>query len=295
MMQILAFSDYLPPARRLASRFGLPLAEVEVHHFPDGESFIALPPDLSEHVLFCRSLNQPNDKLIELLLCARTARELGAKRLTLIAPYLCYMRQDFANRQGVAVSQRHIGRLLAELFDDVITVDPHLHRIDRLQQAIPLDHAVSLNATTPIAEFLKQKLDTALLLGPDSESMQWTSTLAAMTGFAFQVAEKIRLGDTQVTLELPDAVYRKQPVVIVDDMASTGRTLARAAELLKAKGAAEIYAVVTHALFCGDAERVIRDAGIEAIWSTDSIEHPSSCIMLDGLLADAIKAMLSEY
>jgi ribose-phosphate pyrophosphokinase len=294
-MQILAFSDYLPQAQRLASRLRLPLAEVEVHHFPDGESFIALPPELPAHVLFCRSLNQPNDKLIELLLCARTARELGAKRLTLIAPYLCYMRQDFANRPGVAVSQRHIGRLLAELFDDVITVDPHLHRIDRLEQAIPLDHAVSLNATAPIAEFLKQKLDTALLLGPDSESRQWTSTLAAMTGFAFQVAEKVRLGDTQVTLKLPDAGYCKQPVVIVDDMASTGRTLARAAELLKAKGAAEIYAVVTHALFCVDAERVIRAAGIEAIWSTDSIEHATSCILLDGLLADSVKAMLSEY
>jgi ribose-phosphate pyrophosphokinase len=294
-MQILAFSDYLPQARRLAKRLGLPLAEVEVHHFPDGESFIALPSNLPEHLLFCRSLNQPNDKLIELLLCARTARELGAKRLTLIAPYLCYMRQDFANRPGVAVSQRHVGRLLAELFDDMITVDPHLHRIERLQQAIPLDHAISLNATVPIAEFLQQKLDSALLLGPDSESRQWTATLAEMTGFAFQVAEKVRLGDTRVTLKLPDADYRKQPVVIVDDMASTGRTLARAAELLKAKGAEAVYAVVTHALFCGDAERVIRDAGVEAIWSTDSIDHHTSYIMLDSLLSEAVKSVLSEY
>ncbi|MDD1611559.1 MAG: ribose-phosphate diphosphokinase [Methylococcaceae bacterium] len=293
-MLILAFPDYLPQAERLAARLGLPLAEIEVHHFPDGESFIALPPDLPEHVLFCRSLNQPNDKLIELLLSAREARELGIKRLTLIAPYLCYMRQDFANRPGVAVSQRHIGKLLAELFDDVITVDPHLHRIARLQQAIPLNHAISLNATAAIASFLKHKLDNALLLGPDSESRQWVATLAGMTGFAFQVADKVRFGDTQVTLTLPDANYREQPVVIVDDMASTGRTLARAAELLKAKGASKIYAVVTHALFCGDAERVIQDAGVAAIWSTDSIDHATSCITLDGLLADAVKAMLNE-
>lgn len=293
-MLILAFSDYLPQARRLATGLRLPLAEVEVHHFPDGESFIALPPELPEHVLFCRSLNQPNDKLIELLLSAKTARELGAGRLTLIAPYLCYMRQDFANRPGVAVSQRHIGQLLAGLFDDVITVDPHLHRIARLQQAIPLNHAISLNATTVIAEFLKQKLDQALLLGPDSESRQWVTTLSDLTGFAFQVAEKARLGDTQVTLTLPDADYRQRPIVIVDDMASTGHTLAKAAELLKGKGAAEIHAVVTHALFCGDAERVIREAGVEAIWSTDSIDHGTSCIRLDGLLADAVKAMLRE-
>ncbi|WP_326500978.1 ribose-phosphate diphosphokinase [Methylomicrobium sp. Wu6] len=294
-MLILAFSDYLSQAQRLATRLELPLAEVEVHHFPDGESFTALPPDLPKHVLFCRSLNQPNSKLIELLLCAKTARELGTKRLTLIAPYLCYMRQDFANRPGVAVSQRHIGRLLAELFDDVITVDPHLHRIGRLQQAIPLDHAISLNATAVIAEFLEQKFDHALLLGPDSESRQWVATLAEMTGFTFQVAEKVRLGDTEVTLTLPEADYRKQPVVIVDDMASTGRTLAKAAELLHAKGAEEVHAVVTHALFCGDAERVIREAGVQTLWSTDSIDHSASCIKLDGVLADAVKAMLNEH
>jgi ribose-phosphate pyrophosphokinase len=293
-MMLLAFPDYLTQAQHLAARLGLPLGEIEVHHFPDGESFIALPPDLPDHVLFCRSLNQPNGKLIELLLCARTAKELGAKRLSLIAPYLCYMRQDFANRPGVAVSQRHVGRLLADLFDDVITVDPHLHRIDRLQQAIPLDHAVSLNATVPIAAFLKQNFTDALLLGPDSESRQWTATLAEMTGFAFQVADKIRLGDTQVALELPAADYRSRPVVLVDDMASTGRTLAKAAELLKAQGATEIYAAVTHALFCGDAECVIRDAGVKAIWTTDSIDHPTSCIRLDSLLAEAVKALASE-
>lgn len=294
-MLILAFPDYLPQARRLAARLVLPLAEVEVHHFPDGESFTALPSALPAHVLFFRSLNQPNDKLIELLLCAKTARELGAQRLTLIAPYLCYMRQDFANRPGVAVSQRHIGRLLADLFDDVITVDPHLHRINQLQQAIPLDHAISLNATAAIAEFLNQQFDHALLLGPDSESRQWVSTLAGITGFAFQVAEKIRLGDAEVKLTLPDADYQKQPVVIVDDMTSTGRTLAKSAEILKAKGATEIHAVVTHALFCGNAERVIRDAGVQSIWSTDSIDHPASCIALDGLLAEALKALLNGH
>ncbi len=294
-MLILAFPDYLPQARRLATRLGLPLAEVDVHHFPDRESFIALPSPLPSHVVFCRSLNQPNDKLIELLLGAGTARELGAQRLTLIAPYLCYMRQDFANRPGVAVSQRHIGRLLAGWFDDVITVDPHLHRISSLQQAIPLDHAISLNATAAIATFLKQQLDNALLLGPDSESRQWVATLAELTGFNFQVAEKVRLGDKQVTLTLPDADYRKHPVVIVDDMASTGRTLAKAAQLLLAKGATQIHAVVTHALFCGDAERVIRDAGVQSIWSTDSIDHATSRILLDGLLTEAVKMLLNGH
>lgn len=291
-MIILAFPDYLSQAQRLAVRLDAPLAEVSVHHFPDGESLVRLPPTLPEHVVVCRSLNQPNDKLIELLLCATTARELGAKRITLVAPYLSYMRQDIANRPGEAVSQRIVGMLLAELFDDVLTVDPHLHRISSLNQAIPLQNAISLTAADQIGFFLKQQFNHAVLLGPDSESEQWVGAIANNIGFDYAIADKNRLGDKQVEMSLPECDFGKQPVVIIDDMASTGRTLAKAAGLLQAKGCRDIYAVVTHALFCGDAYEHILNAGVKAVWSTDSIDHPSSCIELDALLADALKAIL---
>jgi len=288
---ILAFPDYLSQAQRLAARLDAALAEVAVHHFPDSESLVRLPASLPEHVIVCRSLNRPNDKLIELLLCATTARELGAKRLTLVAPYLSYMRQDIANQPGEAVSQRIIGKMLAGLFDDVLTVDPHLHRIASLDQAIPLKNAVSLSAADDIARFLKQKLDHALLLGPDSESQQWVATIAGKTGFDYAVAGKKRLGDKQVEISLPKRDYRNKPVIIIDDMASTGRTLAQAARLLQAEGCENIHAVITHALFCGDAEAHILEAGINTVWTTDSIAHPTSCIHLDALLADAVKAI----
>jgi ribose-phosphate pyrophosphokinase len=290
-MIILAFPDYLSQAQRLAAKLGVPLAEVALHHFPDGESLVRLPPSLPEHVIVCRSLNQPNDKLIELLLCVTTARELGAKRVTLVTPYLSYMRQDIANHPGEAVSQRIVGKLLADLFDDVLTVDPHLHRISSLNQAIPIKNAISLTAANEIGIFLQQQFKHALLLGPDSESKQWVAAIAKNIGFDYAVAQKNRLGDKQVEMTLPDNDFCNKPVIIVDDMASTGRTLAKAAGLLQAKGCKDIYTVVTHALFCGDAYDHILKAGVKSIWSTDSIEHPSSCIKLDALLAEAIKAI----
>jgi ribose-phosphate pyrophosphokinase len=291
-MIILAFPDYQSQAQRLATRLNAELADVTVHHFPDSESFVQLPSPLPEHVIICRSLNQPNDKLIELLLCASTARELGVKRLTLVAPYLSYMRQDFANQPGVAVSQRIIGKMLAGLFDDVLTVDPHLHRISSLDQAIPIKNAISLTAAGEIARFLKKQLDYAVLLGPDSESEQWVATIARQIGFDYSIAHKERLGDKHVEMTLPTSNFGNKPVVIVDDMASTGRTLTKAARLLKAAGAGDIHVAVTHPLFCGDAETHILEAGIKTIWSTDSIDHPTSCINLDTLLADAIKAIV---
>ncbi|MFI3154892.1 MAG: ribose-phosphate diphosphokinase [Methylococcaceae bacterium] len=291
-MMILAFPDYLSQTQRLAARLGIPLAEVVLHHFPDGESLVRLPPSLPEHIIICRSLNQPNDKLIELLLCATTARELGAKRLTLVAPYLSYMRQDIANQPGEAVSQRIVGKLLAGLFDDVLTVDPHLHRISSLTQAIPIKNAISLTAANEIGIFLKQQFTHALLLGPDSESEQWVAAIADKIGFDYAIADKNRLGDKQVEMALPDGDFRSQAVIIIDDMASTGRTLTKAAGLLQAAGSKDIYAVVTHALFCDDAYSHILKAGIKSIWTTDSIDHPSSCIKLDELLANAIKTMI---
>lgn len=295
-MLILAFPDYLPQAKRLASRLEIELAEVYLHRFPDDESLIRLPTALPEHVVICRSLNQPNDKLIELLLCARTARELGARRITLVAPYLCYMRQDIANQPGEAVSQRIVGGLLAELFDDVITVDPHLHRISRLDEAIPLKNAIALTAADDIAAFLRSNVPNALLLGPDSESEQWVAGIAEKMGCDYSIAQKVRFGDKQVEISLPDNDhYKNNPVVIIDDMASSGRTLAKTINLLQLKGVDEIYAVVTHPLFCGDAEQLIREAGIIALWSTDSIDHHTSVITLDKLIAEAIEAMLGGH
>ncbi|MCK9605693.1 MAG: ribose-phosphate diphosphokinase [Methylomonas sp.] len=291
-MLVLAFPDYHSQSQRLAGKLGAEFDLVEQHRFPDGESLIRLPPVLPGHVILCRSLNQPNDKLVELLLFARTARELGAKRITLVAPYLCYMRQDVANRAGEAISQRIVGRLLAELFDDVITVDPHLHRISHLQQAIPLANALSLSAGHVIGEFLRKQLDQAILLGPDSESAQWVEGIASTIGFDYAVADKVRRGDREIEITLPKFDFFKKTVVIIDDMASTGRTMARTIGLLKEAGVGDVYAVVTHPLFCGDAEELIRYAGVKEIWSTDSIEHATSCIRLDSMLSSAVKAIL---
>ena len=132
---ILGFAESRRLARDLSALLALECGEIAVHRFPDGESRVRVPTPLPEHVIICLSLDHPDQKLIELLLAANAARDNGAITLTLVAPYLCYMRQDKAFHAGEAVSQQSIGALLGSLFDAVITVDPHLHRIERLDQA----------------------------------------------------------------------------------------------------------------------------------------------------------------
>jgi len=285
---LLCFDDYALQSRLLAEALDLPLHIIDRHRFPDGEVKITLPTALPEHVIFCRSLNDPNEKLVELLLAAKTARELGAKVLTLVAPYLCYMRQDIAFQPGEAVSQGIVGQFLAELFDNVITVDPHLHRIQYLQEAVPAKRAVSLSATSLMAEYLSGQLADPVLLGPDSEAIQWVAAVAKPNRWEYGVCHKLRAGDRQVEITLPEINLENRSIVLVDDVASSGQTLAVAIRKCRSIGAAHVDVLVTHALFASDAKQRMLEAGVRNIWSTDSISHESNVIHLQGLLKDTI-------
>jgi len=278
-------------AQRIADAAGIPCAVIERHRFPDGELKLRLPATLPDHVVVLRSLDQPNEKLVELLLTARTARTLGAKQLTLVAPYLAYMRQDMAFQSGEAVSQRIIGPFLAELFDALITVDPHLHRVATLQEAVPVTRGVVLSGAPLLADLIARHHAQPLLIGPDAESAQWIAQAAQRHGFDHGVCHKVRHGDRDVQIALPeDLAFKNRAVVLLDDVASSGRTLAGAARLLLQGGATSVDVAVTHALFAGDALQVIQDAGVSRVWSTDCITHPSNAVSMAPGIADALLA-----
>ena len=285
---ILSFDDYEKQSRKLAQALAMPCHIIQSHRFPDGENKLTLPAKLPGHVIFCRSLNQPNEKLLELLLAAKTARELGATTLTLVAPYLCYMRQDKAFHPGEVISQTIVGNFLADLFDNVITVDPHLHRIQYLQQAVPSKNAVSLSATSLMAEFLRESFNDPILLAPDGEAEQWVSAVAKPDQWQYGVCKKIRSGDKKVKITLPEINLDDRSVVIVDDVASSGQTLAVTIKQCLEKNAKHVDVLVTHALFADDAKQCLLQAGVRNIWSTNSVSHESNIIPLSGLLKDAV-------
>jgi ribose-phosphate pyrophosphokinase len=285
---LLGFPEYEEPARRLAAQAGIRYSGIAVHQFPDGESLVQLPPELPPDVILCRSLNDPNGKLIELELAAATAFELGAARLTLVAPYLCYMRQDVAFHEGEAVSQRIIGQFLSRHFDRLVTVDPHLHRTRRLADAVPVQHAVSIQATPVMSEWLMTLPYSPVLIAPDREAEQWVKAIAEPAGLDFAVATKTRLGDRRVKIALPRIDVAGRHAVIVDDVASTGRTVAETARELRAAGATDVAALVTHALFVEDAQEELHRAGITEIHSTDSIPHITNSLQLAPVLAQAL-------
>lgn len=285
---ILAFPAYRVPADRLAAETGYEVSPVAIHSFPDEESLVCLPPELPEHVIFFCSLDHPNRKLVELGFAAATARKLGAIHLTLVAPYLCYMRQDKAFQVGQAISQRIIGNWLGDWFDTIITVDAHLHRIQSLNDVIGPAKAFNLSAAQLWVDLLRQRNDQPILMGPDQESRQWVKKIAEATGLDYAVAHKQRLGDRTVQIELPEMSVSDRTVILVDDVVSSGHTLAVIAGLLKKAGAADIECLVTHALSINSAEQLLNNSGIKQIISSDSIPHSSNGAYLAPILAETL-------
>lgn len=285
---VFAFPESLEAAGRLARDLGIECRPVSVRQFPDGESLVRVPPATQTALLY-RSLDRPNDKIFELLLAASALREGGTSRLVLVVPYLAYMRQDRAFRTGEAISQQVLGRLLAEYCDALITVDPHLHRIDTLADIMPGIEAISVTAAPALSGALST-VDNPILVGPDSESRQWVEAIARPGGLSFLVGEKRRLDDRTVDLAIPGAGQAKgRHVVLVDDLLSSGTTLIAAADLVSRAGARSVTALVTHCLASAEDLRRLTEAGISSVRATDTVPCDLARIPISEVLADAIR------
>lgn len=283
-------------AADLAARLGVPVHEIDVHAFPDGEIRVTVGPASATTIIYA-SLDRPNDKLVALMFAAEALRRGGAKRLVLVAPYLCYMRQDAAFNEGEAISQKVIGPLLARHFERVITVGAHLHRTPHIAAVFPGIQSDNLSAMPAIACMLRNAgLDPATVVaGPDAESLPWVSDLAGLLGLSYVIAKKIRRGDRSVAIEFQDGTrIAGRPALIVDDVVSSGGTLIACARALTAAGATTVDAVVTHALFPDAAGRQMTASGIRSIRSTRSVPHSTNAIALDDLFAEALKSEIAE-
>jgi len=276
--------------RDLANHLRAEIGVLETRRFPDGESYVRILSVVAgRDVLLVCSLANPDDQFLRLVFAARTLRELGASRLTLVAPYLAYMRQDKRFHPGEAVTSTQFADLLSREVDRLVTVDPHLHRHKALSEiyAIP---AVALHAAPLLADWIAANVERSLIIGPDIESEQWVSDVAGRARVPYVVLRKERHGDRNVEIAIPDlSEWAGRQPVLIDDIASSGRTLIEAARGLVGQGLGAPVCVVVHALFADGAFADLSSLA-DRIVSTDSVAHPSNAIPLAGLLAETLKA-----
>lgn len=290
-VEVHAFEDSHALAAQVAGALGAPCRRVSVRQFPDRESLVRVSGSAAGLTVLVRSLDDPNAKLVELLFAADALRRQGADPLVLLVPYLAYMRQDRAFHEGEAISQRVVGRWLGQAFDRILTVDPHLHRIRRLSEVVPCA-AESLSAAEPIARWCRQEEDAGVLVGPDEESERWVRRIAAHASWPHVVCTKRRRGDEDVRVEIPPLPKGAKRAVVVDDIASSGATLATTARGLHRAGAERVDAVIVHALFDRATEESLHRAGIRQLVSTDSVTHTTNAIRLAPTFAAALRPHL---
>lgn len=282
-------------ARQLGDNMACEQGTLSVHRFPDGESCPQLLPEpRGRDVVLVAALDHPDDKLLSLYLSASVARELGARRIVLVLPYLPYMRQDAVFQPGQGITARHFARLLSSCCDALVTVDPHLHRILSLDQVYTVATEV-VPAAPAIAQWIRQHVAQPVVVGPDSESAQWAAHVAQLAGCPHTVLSKVRSGDHEVAVSLPPAeLLAGRTPVLVDDIASTARTMVAAAGQLQQAGAAAPICIAVHALFAGDAYSVLQRAGVAQVVSCNTVPHASNAIDLMPALALAAQRMLAR-
>jgi len=269
-------------------------AVIEVRRFPDGESYLRLPPDLRDRsvILNC-TLANPDSKLGPIVFAADAARELGAATVGLAAPYLAYMRQDTRFSPGEAVTSRSFAKMLSAAFDWLVTVDPHLHRHDSLD-AIYTIPANVVHAAPLLGAWIGTHVERPLLIGPDSESEQWVAELANVIQASYVVLNKQRLGDRSVRIDFPDmSPFAGRWPILIDDIASSGRTMIEAAKRLHELGMARPVCAIIHPLFVGDSFASLSQLSSRIV-STDTVPHESNTISVAGLLAAEIVRILDK-
>jgi ribose-phosphate pyrophosphokinase len=287
----------LPGAERLAQTLARHLhcaaSTLELHRFPDGEAVVRLRTDVAgQRVLLVAHLDQPNDKTLPLLFAADAARELGAAELGLVAPYLPYMRQDDRFKAGEAVTSRSYARLLSSTVDFLVTVDPHLHRWPNLDAIYTIRTRV-VAAAPAIAEWLQREVPQPFLVGPDSESEQWVADVARRIEAPYMVMRKDRFGDRDVRVHMPAGVDRGgRTPVLVDDIMSSGHTMAAAVNVLREAGWGRPLCVSVHALLDAASQDMLQRAGVARIVSCDTVTHPTNAIPVAELLAEGLRALL---
>ena len=233
-------------AGKLAKKLGGCSCELEVERFPDSEIRIRLPKEVKNwNVYFVQSFypgeNDTNDKLTEVLFAGTTAKELGAKNIYLIAPYLAYLREDVRFRPGEAISARITAKLL-KIFKKVYVVEPHLHRLPNFKTFFP--NAKKVSIAKEVAKYIKKNIGECLLVGPDWESEQWVKPVAKELNLKYEILEKQRFSSRKVKTRGKSMQASK--VVVIDDIISTGHTLLEATKLIKSK---QLYLISAHGLF----------------------------------------------
>jgi ribose-phosphate pyrophosphokinase len=261
---------------------------LEQRKFPDNELYLRIISDVTgKDVIVLCTLADPDPKLTLLYFLSKALRDSGVRTITLIAPYLAYMRQDKAFKKGEVITSKYAGMFLSQIFDKIITIDPHLHRMKHMSEIYSIPCTV-LHAASNLSDWIKQNVSNPLLIGPDEESRQWVEEIATRSQIEFLILTKERKGDREVTITVPEiGNYKEHTPVLVDDIISTAKTMIQTTRILSEKGMKRPVCIGVHGIFANGAYEELLHERVKAIVTCNTIPHSSNGIDLSGLIVSS--------
>jgi ribose-phosphate pyrophosphokinase len=255
-------------AQDLSNELRQPLLKAEMKRFPDDEFYFRILDDIKGEDVVIVQTTYPDTKIVELLLMQDALHEAGAKKIIVAIPYFGYSRQDKKFQQGESISARALAEHISFHADYVITIDPHKeHLLDFF--TVP---AFSCSAVDEIAQYIQNK-KINFVLAPDKGAKQRAQHAAQRIGCDYDYMEKTRIDGSTITIKPKKIDVNNKNVVILDDIISTGGTMAKSIAELKKQGAKKVFVACTHGLFIGNAVEKLLSSGCDEIISTDTIEN----------------------
>ncbi len=267
---IFSGSSNLSLAEKISSYSKIPLGDIELSSFADGETYVQVKENVrGKDVFFIQSTSKyANFHIMETLLVTDALRRASAKRINLVIPYFGYARQDRKDRPRVPISARVVADLIEKMgASRVITVDLHAGQIQGFF-SLPVDHLTAL----PLFVDYFRAMDHVMVISPDAGGAQRAMDMADKLGVSFAILFKRRRrpNEAEIIQVVGDVDGKK--VIIVDDIVDTAGTLIKASEAIVKAGASEVYAAITHPVLSGPAIDRIRDSKIKEVVVTNTIE-----------------------
>ena len=278
-------------AKSIAKRLKCKYSPLTIGAFPDGDIYLKFnTPVKGKKVVIVQSFQpHPDMSLFDIVFAAETAKDLGAKKVILVAPYLAYMRQDKRFNAGEAVSSRVMAKLLNNSVDKLLTIDPHIHRYKSLKDIFTIP-AKYLTSNMLIADYIKKHFKNEIIIGPDWESYQWAEAIAKKIDVDATVLKKERFSYRHVEVKMIKPIEIKgKNVVIVDDIISTGNTMIKAAKAATKLGARSVSAIGVHGLFVENGYEKMKKAGFNKIVTSNCINHKTNGVDVSSLLVEELK------
>ncbi len=276
-MKIFSGRANIPLAKGICNYLNVPLGEVKIKDFSDGEIAVSFEENIrNETVFLVQSTNPPSDNIFELLLLIDAAKRASAKAIIPVIPYLGYARQDRKEKPRVPIS----ARLMLDLIslggiDRVISMDLHSPQIQGFVQ-VPFDHLYSSISILNRLKKFQLNADNGVVLAPDIGSAKISRSYAKKLGIGFALIDKRRPKPNQAEVVNLVGELNEKHVLIVDDMIDTAGTICNAAETAMENGALSVKAIATHAVLSGSSIDKLTKAPIESVLVTDTIYLPEN-------------------